>query len=42
MDNKLLVSTSHELYNLDDKDKKIAINLNDNAKNFKFDDNINY
>ena len=42
MGKKFLVSTSHEIQNLDDKEKKIAIHLNDNAKNFKFDDNIKY
>lgn len=40
MGEKFLVSTSYEIQNLDDKEKKIAIHLNDNAKKFNFDDNI--
>ena len=40
MSAKYLVSTKYEIQNLNDKEKKIAIYLNDNANNLNFDDNI--
>ena len=43
MSEKYLVSTSYEIQNLNDEEKKIAIHLNDNAKNFNLDeDSTNY